>query len=377
MAGVWFFLFYKNQRQAIDWTQATRVQLTDQAGTEIFPSLAPDGKSFVFAAKTERGDYDLFLQRIGDKRARSITQDSTAHDTQPAFSPDGERVAFRSERGAGGGIYVMSAGGENVRRIADFGFHPSWSPDGKEIVVSKWGKELPDVRRGTPSELWIISVETGAKRLLIGNDAMQPVWSPDGKFIAFWFYPPNVGRRDIGIIPAAGGEPLVITKDGTTNWNPVWSPDGRFLYFASDRRGTMSFWRVPFMDGHITADPEAVFTPAKYSRHLAFSRDGTRLIYVATDNKSNIQAVEFDPEKEKTVGEPFWITRGDRRISRPQLSPDGTQFVFCLTRLTQDDIVVVNRDGTNQRDLTNDAAFDRYPRWSPDGKRIAFTSDRG
>jgi Tol biopolymer transport system component len=100
------------------------------------------------------------------------------------------------------------------------------------------------------------------------------------------------------------------------------------------------------------------------------------MIYVQTDRESNIQAVRFDPKTEKSVGEPFWITRGARQTVRPELSPDGTRFVMRLPRHTQDDIVVVNRDGTNWRDLTNDKFFDRYPRWSPDGKRVAFVSDR-
>lgn len=374
--GIWYAGFFPRQPRPVDWSQATNLQLTDQAGTEMFPTLAPDGKSFVFAAVSARGDYDLFWQRVGDKRARNITEDSAADDTQPAFSPDGERIAFRSAHDGASGVYVASATGENVRRVADFGYHPAWSPDGKEIVVSTMGRDLPDVRNNPRSALWIVNLASGAKRLLTDEDTMQPAWSPDGKFVAYWFYPPSIGRRDIGVIPVTGGASLVITKDGTTNWNPVWSPDGKYLYFASDRGGNMGFWRVGFDDGKIVGEPEAVVTPSKYSRHLAFSRDGKRMIYVSTDNKANIQAVGFEPQSEKIVGTPFWITRGDREISRPDLSPDGTRFVYRLSRRTQDDIVVINRDGTNQRDLTNDAAFDRYPRWSPDGKRIAFASDR-
>ncbi|HEX6730824.1 MAG TPA: hypothetical protein VF074_12455, partial [Pyrinomonadaceae bacterium] len=251
-------------------------------------------------------------------------------------------------------------------------------PDGKEIVCSTRGQTIPATRNNTPSALWIVNVETGAKRVLTENDAMQPAWSPSGSRIAFWFRPPSAGRADVATIAAGGGEMQVITRDASTNWNPVWSPDGKFLYFASDRSGNMSFWRVAIDErtGIVTGEPEAVATPSTFSRHLNFSRDGRRLIYVQTVQRSNLQAIKFDPKTEKTVGVPFWITRGDGRVLRPELSPDDARFVMLVPRRTQDDIVVINRDGSNWRDLTNDEFFDRYPRWSPDGKKIAFTSDR-
>lgn len=107
-------------------------QLTDQSGTEYFPALAPDGKSFVYAAE-HKGNFDVFSQRVGGKNATSLTADSVANETQPAFSPDGERIAFRSEREPKG-IYVMGATGENLRRGSDFGFHPLWSPDGTKLT---------------------------------------------------------------------------------------------------------------------------------------------------------------------------------------------------------------------------------------------------
>ncbi|MEJ7846880.1 MAG: protein kinase [Pyrinomonadaceae bacterium] len=377
-AGAWFLV--SRNRKAVydaDWGRATNIQLTEQAGTEFFPSLAPDGKSFIYTRESG-GGLDLFWQRIGGKNPTNLTKEFPGDDTEPAFSPDGELIAFRSDREPTG-IYVMGATGENARRVGDFGHHPSWSPDGKEIAVSTAGRDLPNLRNATPSSIWIINIESGAKRMLIESDGTQPAWSPDGKKIAYWFMQPQGGKRDVAVISASGGEPVIVSKDGVINWNPVWSPDGKFLYFVSDRGGNMNFWRVAVDDasGAPLGEPEAVVSPSKYSRHLGFSSDGTRMIYVQTDNKSNIQAINFDVKSRKTIGDLFWITAGDRLISRAELSPDGQQFVVRLVRRTQDDIVLINRKTGEISDLTEDEAFDRYPRWSPDGRKIAFISDRG
>jgi Tol biopolymer transport system component len=375
--GIWFLVFREGRTNAVDWEKATNIQLTFEPGIEYFPTLSPDGKSFAYASN-EGGKFDIFVQRVGGKNATNLTKDSPANDTMPAFSPDGEQIAFRSERDLQG-IYIVGLSGENQRRVADFGYHPSWSPDGTEIVVSTFGTEAPNVRRGRDNALWRIDVKTGATREIHKADASYPTWSPNGKRIAYWYFPENVARRDIATIPADGGEPVVLTREfASSNWNPVWSPDGKFLYFVSDKGGVVNFWRVAIDEttGELLSAPEPTATASKYSRHLNFSRDGKRMIYVQSDNQSNIQGIAFDQTAERTVGDWFWITQGDREVSRAELSPDGKQFVMRQKRRTQDDIVVIDRDGKNWRDITNDAPFDRFPRWSPDGRQIAFASDR-
>jgi len=360
-----------------DWAAAKSAQLTNQVGTEYFPSLSPDGKDIVYAAE-ENDSFDIFLLRIGSKKPRNLTAESKGNDTMPAFSPNGETIAFRSEREPKG-IYTMDVSGENLRKVADFGFHPSWSPDGKAIVVSTFGRDQPTIRANANEGLFTIDVQTGAKLQILAAEATFPSWSPNNKRIAYWFYTGSFSRRDIATVPVDGGEPVVIAHDfATSNWNPVWSPDGKYLYFVSSRGGNMNFWRIAIDEttGHSLGIPEPVVTPSTYSRHLTFSRDGKRMAYVQTNNTANIQGVNFDMRSLKTVGEPFWITEGDREVVRPELSADGTQFVMRLSRRIQDDVVTVSRDGKDWRDVTNDEPSDRYSKWSPDGKRIAFSSDR-
>lgn len=377
LASVYLYLSYRRPPPSVDWTAARSVQLTEQAGTEFFPSLSPDGKSFVYAAGPE-GNQDVYLQRVGGRNASNLTPDFSGDDTHPSFSPDGEHVAFRSERD-GGGIFIMGISRENLRRVSDFGYHPAWSPDGRHLVVSTFSRDRITVSTRGEQGLWIIDTEDGEKRQLLSGLASFPSWSPGGKRIAYWHYANRSGQSDVATIAAGGGEPVPVAEGfGSLNWNPVWSPDGNSLYFVSNRGGSQGFWRVRINEdsGQIMGEPEPIATPSKFSRHLTLSGDETRMVYAQTDLQSNIQGVEFDPQKLVVTGSPFWITEGDREVSRAELSPDGSRFQMRLVRRTQDDIATVARDGTDWRDVTNDLAFDRYSRWSPDGARIAFTSDR-
>ena len=377
--GVTVFLFNGRAAgpKATDWINARSVQLTDLAGTEYFPALSPDAKSFVYASD-QAGNFDIFAKRLDGSSSVNLTPDSSAQDTQPTFSPDGKLIAFRSEREPRG-IYVMDATGENPRRVSDFGFHPSFSPDGKQIVVSIFGDDQPTVRRSGPKGIWTIDLETGEKREVSKRDASLPAWSPNGKHVAFWFYPAVGGRRDVAVVSRETGKEVVLTAGfAVSNWNPVWSPDGNFVYFISDRKGSVNFWRIRVDPdtGEALGEHEPVVAPSTYSRHLNFSRDGTKMIYVQSNNQANIQGVAIDMNAQRVTGDPFWITSGDREVTRAEVSPDGRKFLMRQIRLTQDDIVIYEPATNTWRDITRDVPFDRYPRWSPDGKQVAFVSDR-
>ncbi len=375
VTGVWYLVSRPGSPSSSVVKNATFTQLTDNAGPELFPNLSPDGKSFIFGSRIS-GNWDIYLQRVGGKNPTNLTKDSSFDDVQPAFSPDAERIAFRSER-EGGGIFLMGATGESVKRLTDFGFHPAWSPDGKEILCSIEGIGDPTARSSPNATLWVIIVATGEKRELASGDAVQGAWSPHGYRIAYWGLQKG-GQRDIWTLPAPGGEPVPVTNDSAVDWNPVWSPDGGYLYFSSDRGGSMNLWRVPIDErtGKVLGPPEPVTTPSQYSQHISFSRDGHRVAYVQAVTSVNIQRVGFDPAGEKALGEREWITRGSRRAALPNLSADGELLAYTSNGEKQEDLFVVNKDGSGLRQLTDDMYKDRVGRWSPDGKRIAFYSDR-
>src|SRR5215472_9668888 len=256
-------------------------QLTFQPGQEDFPSLSPDGASFLYVSSAA-GNPDIYLQRVGGQNPINLTKDSPVADTQPAFSPSGDLIAFRSER-EGGGIFIMGATGENVRRLTDFGFNPAWSPDGKQLAINSEMVSHPFARVGY-SDLWVVDAVTGEKRRIVegqtvaargGGDASQASWSPHGDRIAYWGLRGETGWRDIWTIPAGGGEPVDVTNDVATDWNPVWSPDGRYLYFGSDRGGTLNLWRVPIDEktGKTLGPVEPALLPATYVGHFSFARD--------------------------------------------------------------------------------------------------------
>ena len=356
---------------------AAYVALADQPGRETFPSLAPDGESLVYALE-KGGSSDIYWQRVGGSNPVDLTADYAGIDTQPAFSPDGSQIAFRSDR-EGGGLFVMGATGESVRRISDIGYNPAWSPDGKEVVCATESVSWP-AGRGTVSQLWRIDVAGTERRRIPTGDAVQPSWSPHNLRIAYWGIPAGTSRRviwTVPIVPGAGGQAVPVVDDAFLNWSPVWSPDGGSLYFASNRGGSMNLWRVPIDErsGRPRGAPQPLAVPAPSGALPSLSRDGRRVAFATQERTTNLFTVDFDPLRREVVGALRAVTEGSRVVRSGEISPDGAWIVFDTSE-PQEDIFLVGRDGTSLQPLTADAAKDRDPHWSPDGRRILFYSDR-
>jgi len=366
-------------------------QLTFGDGLETFPTLAPDGKSFAFVS-SQSGNRDIYVQRVDGRTAINITSDSPDDDSDPAFSPDGSQIAFRSERD-GGGIFVMGVTGESVRRLTTGrGYNPSWSPDATRIVYSTAPVELhPHVRAGD-GELWVVDTRTSARKALIrpkeggpdfgrNSDAAQPSWSPHGTRIAFWGVSTGPGERDVWTIDPNAAEPkrtvVRVTSGSALHWNPVWSPDGRSLYFGSDRDGTLNLWRVAMDEatGKPKKPPEPQSLPASVSGSFTFSQQG-EIAFTTVTRSYRLLAFPFDIGSGAT-GTPRPLFGGSEEILTFEPSPDGKMVAFTTGGGAQEDLFIANIDGTRPRQLTNDAPRDRGVTWSPDGKRLYFYSNRG
>ena len=359
-------------------TPAGFEQVTSQPGGEMFGRLSPDGQWVAYTGEGQ-GNRDIYLQRVGGQTPINLTADSPADDEQPAFSPDGERIVFRSSRD-GGGLFVMGRTGEAIRRVTRGGFNPDWSPDGSQLVFTSARTDFRPQNAEQRGRLLVVAADGGEPRELF-DSAMLPRWSPNGAHIAFTTRVAGnaEGSSNLVTMPAGGGDPTAVTSDRFLNWNPVWAPDGAFLFFVSNRGGSPNIWRIAIdqQTGRPQGEPQPLTTPAAIVAHLSISADGRRLAYSAVQETQNIELVRFDPIKGEVVGPPQPVTTGSRFWANPDPSPDGTQVVFYSQISPEGDLYVSRTDATGSlRQLTEGAPLDRVPRWSPDGQWIAMFSDR-
>lgn len=362
-----------------DWSKAKHRFLTELPERENNASISPDGQSIVYSVLIN-GQWDIYQLRIGGSKPQNLTN-HPASDGDAAYSPNGERIAFFSGRD-GGGLYVMTASGENPRRLTAEGRDPDWSPDGQELVyATHYGGNIIS-RPAVGSQLWIVNLTTNEKRQLdAGPDAVSPRWSPHNQRIAFWGLRAGT-KREIWTLPVQGGTPVAVTNDDYDDALPVWSPDGQYLYFSSNRNGRLALWRVALDEasGRTLAEPELVPTPSSNSFELSLAAqpvNGTqRLVYTSRTETRQLFRIGFDAARGVVSGAAQPITQNNRQMISPEVSPDGQRLVYYSLGDPQFNLFVSGAAGREPRQLTNEVFKDRAPRWSPDGQRLVFYSDR-
>jgi Tol biopolymer transport system component len=346
-------------------------RLTELPGPELQPDISADGRQILYASAVT-GNLDIYLLRVGGAHAINLTVNSPADDSAARFSPEGDQIVFRSERDSGG-LFLMGATGESVRRLTTAGFDPAWSPDGRSVAYSMEAVDDPYSRR-LQVPLWVVDIATGKTERLVAGDGVQPAWSPNGRRIAYWANTTG-GQRDIWTVPASGGEPIAVTNDAATDWSPTWSPDGHWLYFSSDRGGAMNLWRVRIdpESGARQGNLDPVTTGVRGLSYARFASDGRSLTVMGYDRTSDLALAAFDPAHPDRIT-PRIAFRHQALISCDP-SPDGS-WLACGSSGAREDLVLLRADGTETRRLMDDLHKDRRPLWSPDGKSLAFISTR-
>lgn len=217
-------------------TNQTRITQNTGVADEA-PAWSPDGTRIAFVTDRE-GSYDIaILTSIGVENIVTVIEgEGRSQDRNPAWSPDGTRIAFNSNRDGNDEIYVMNADGSEVTRLTnDSGsdIQPGWSPDGSKIV-------FVSTRTGNPDVFILDLADLEAEPLNISlNPAIdnEPAWSPDGSRIA---YTSNRDNNEEIYVFTIGQEPdtaLNISNNTSSDFEPAWSPEGGRILFTSQRLG--------------------------------------------------------------------------------------------------------------------------------------------
>jgi Tol biopolymer transport system component len=218
-----------------------------QISTNSFSGLwglawAPDGR-LVYTA-SERENRDIWISNADGSNEKQLTFE-TAADLNPFVSPDSRYIVFLSNRGVGWGIWRMHLNGTNpkelVRNIQEYGI-PMVSRDSRWVIYSA-------DNAGRPA-LWKISIDGGTPVLLADKHLYGATLSPDGKSIAYYYRPPELGAvLQIEIISSEGGAPYKTFPAPGDGYRMRWSPDGSAIDYVHTREGVSNLWRVPINGG--------------------------------------------------------------------------------------------------------------------------------
>ena len=368
------------------------VPLTTLRGWAWEPTFSPDGEQVAFKWSGERSDndisanYDIYVKMIGSSEIHRLTTDP-AGDGVPSWSPDGRQIAFvraSAETGDGSGsagtIHLVSPLGGPDRRLSDFPVPDwgalSWSPDGQWLAASR-ARSASDSGPGTAG-IDLVPISGGEPRSLTQaqppRDDWSPAFSPDGRHLAYASCSGRfaAGGCDVhvldlgaGLVPA--GPSRRLTHHGVSIPFVAWARDGAsVVYCANEGPYVFHLWRVGIRGDR---PPERIELAGSRAWNPAIARSRERLAFVQTLRDVDIHRFQGARPSEVVVGSSFFE-------GNPRFSPDGRRIAFASTRSgDRMEIWLAAADGSGPKQLTRGPGSSQgLPCWSPDGRRVAFDS---
>ncbi len=364
-------------------------QLTALTGSETMPSLSPDGKQIAYVWNGEKEDNPEIYVKMVDSEATLRLTNSPGADLLPSWSPDGTHIAFARVHGQVG-IYIVSPLGGPERKIHEFpGIdtrppgpetaivgnllypivgRPSWSADGKFLAVTR-RSEPPQPGDGS---VLLVPVNGGAPRTLLtpepGAHYQHPTFSPDGRSLAVNLCgtakpPCQIQQIRLTADLHQDGPAQTLHSYRGQLRGIAWAPGGESLIVGGFSLPRFYSWRLSVTN---PGEPERIDLAGADAIWPTVSRTGNRFAF----GRSTLQA---DLWRLGPSGKPEFFLSSTARDISPRFSPDGKRIAFESARNGESDIWVADADGANLLQLGHHQDLPSgSPAWSPDGRLITY-----
>jgi Tol biopolymer transport system component len=346
-----------------------RVTTLVNSGADAQPVASPDGKTVAFSS-ARTGKSRIWIKQLASGDEVALTE---GEDASPQFSPDGSQIVYSHIEDEGSALFRVSLVGGQPRRLVENAVEGLWSPDGKRLAFIRASE---DFKQG---QLWLANADGSNEKMLYSdaNALRWMSWSPQGDRVLVASAPLANAAIYFMSIPVATGKAVKIDpKAGLSlTSNPVWLRSGdRIAYaiieaLATSATGQAS--RIVAQDLSTGKQQELLSLPSSCF-NLGLLGDG-RLLIGLSQTSQNLVVIEHPGTNDARER---YLTRGASTDRQPALSPDGKRVLFSSNRSGNLDIWEMNVETGALSRVTDYAGQDWDPAYTPDGKNILWSSDR-